>query len=285
MHKVSHDPEAEQALLSVAYGGRLAERPLPKNRMPEDSTFPDAAYRFVHDELLLDGSSRLNLATFVTTWMEPQAQSLMADAFDKNMIDKDEYPATAEIERRCVNIVADLFHAQPHETAVGVSTLGSSEAVMLAGLALKWRWRARRTAAGLPTDRPNLVLGSNVQVVWEKFCRYWDVEARYVPITRDRYTITPETVIPHVDENTIGVVAILGTTFTGQYEPIKEIAEAVTRLNAERGWDVPMHVDAASGGVAGPLLPAAPDLGFPLPVREVLKVSRAKNGVAPPRVG
>jgi glutamate decarboxylase len=285
MHKVSHDPQAEQALLSVAYGGRLSERPLPKNRMPEDSTFPDAALRFVHDELLLDGSSRLNLATFVTTWMEPQAQTLMVEAFDKNMIDKDEYPATAEIERRCVNMVADLFHAQPHETAVGVSTIGSSEAVMLAGLALKWRWRARRTAAGLPTDRPNLVLGSNVQVVWEKFCRYWDVEARYVPITRDRYTITPETVLPHVDENTIGVVAILGTTFTGEYEPIKEIAEAVTRLNEERGWDVPMHVDAASGGFVAPFLQPDLEWDFRLPIVKSINVSGHKYGLTYPGVG
>jgi glutamate decarboxylase len=285
MHKVSHDPQAEQALLSVAYGGRLAERALPKNRLPEDSTFPDAALRFVHDELLLDGSSRLNLATFVTTWMEPQAQTLMIEAFDKNMIDKDEYPATAEIERRCVNIVADLFHAQPHETAVGASTIGSSEAVMLAGLALKWRWRARRTAAGLSTDRPNLVLGSNVQVVWEKFCRYWDVEARYVPITRDRYTITPETVLPYVDENTIGVVAILGTTFTGEYEPIKEIAEALTAHNEETGWNVPMHVDAASGGFVAPFLQPDLEWDFRLPIVKSINVSGHKYGLTYPGVG
>src|SRR3954463_5784001 len=206
MHKVSHDPQAEQALLSVAYGGRLAERALPKNRLPGGSPFPDAALRFVHDELLLDGSSRLNLATFVTTWMEPQAQTLMIEAFDKNMIDKDEVPATAGIERRGVTIVADLFHAQPHETAVGASTIGSSEPVMLAGLALKWRWRERRRAAGLSTDRPNLVLGSNVQVVWEKFCRSWAVEARKSPIPRERCPLTPETVLPFVDENTIAVV-------------------------------------------------------------------------------
>jgi glutamate decarboxylase len=285
MHKVSHDPEAEQALLSVAYGGRLAERPLPKNRLPETSVLPETAHRFVHDELLLDGSSRLNLATFVTTWMEPQAQALMVDAFDKNMIDKDEYPATAEIERRCVNIVADLFHAQPHETAVGVSTIGSSEAVMLAGLALKWRWRDRRRAAGLPTDRPNLVLGSNVQVVWEKFCRYWDVEARYVPITRERSTITSQSVLPQVDENTIGVVAILGTTFTGQFEPIKEIAEAVTRLNTERGWQVPVHVDAASGGFVAPFLHPDLEWDFRLPVVKSINVSGHKYGLTYPGIG
>jgi glutamate decarboxylase len=239
----------------------------------------------VHDELLLDGSSRLNLATFVTTWMEPQAESLMAAAFDKNMIDKDEYPATAEIERRCVNIVADLFHAQPHETAVGVSTIGSSEAVMLAGLALKWRWRARRAAAGQASDRPNLVLGTNVQVVWEKFCRYWDVEARYVPITADRYTITPETALARVDENTIGVVAILGTTFTGEFEPIKAIADALDKLNAARGWDVPLHVDAASGGFVAPFLHPDLEWDFRLPAVRSINVSGHKYGLTYPGVG
>jgi glutamate decarboxylase len=285
MHRVSRAAEAEEALLSVAYGGRLAMEPMPKNRMPEHSTFADTAYRLVHDELLLDGSSRLNLATFVTTWMEPQAEALMAEAFDKNMIDKDEYPATAEIERRCVNIVADLFHAQPHETAVGVSTIGSSEAVMLAGLALKWRWRRRREAAGLPTDRPNMVLGTNVQVVWEKFCRYWDVEARYVPITRERFTITPESTLAKVDENTIGVVAILGTTFTGEFEPVREIADALTRLNAERGWDVPLHVDAASGGFVAPFLHPDLEWDFRLPAVKSINVSGHKYGLTYPGIG
>jgi glutamate decarboxylase len=285
MHQVRRDPETEAALLSVAYGGRLGVNPLPKNRLPEQSTFSETAYRLVHDELLLDGSSRLNLATFVTTWMEPQAESLMKSAFDKNMIDKDEYPATSEIERRCVNIVADLFHAQPEETAVGVSTIGSSEAVMLAGLALKWRWRARRTAAGQAVDRPNLVLGTNVQVVWEKFCRYWDVEARYVPITPERYTITPATAMTHVDENTIGVVAILGTTFTGEYEPIKDIAEALDRLNAERGWDVPLHVDAASGGFVAPFLQPDLEWDFRLPAVKSINVSGHKYGLTYPGVG
>ncbi len=285
MHSVNRGPEAVEALLSVAYGGRLGLEPLPKNRMPEEGTFADAAFRVVHDELLLDGSSRLNLATFVTTWMEPQAERLMAEAFDKNMIDKDEYPATSEIERRCVNIVADLFHAQPHETAVGVSTIGSSEAVMLAGLAFKWRWRARRRAANLPTDRPNLVLGTNVQVVWEKFCRYWDVEARYVPITPVRYTVAPDDVLAKVDDNTIGVVAILGTTFTGQFEPIKEIADALARLNSEHGWDVPLHVDAASGGFVAPFLHPDLEWDFRLPAVKSINVSGHKYGLTYPGVG
>ncbi len=283
VHKVER--EAEEALLSVAYGGRLGVEPLPKNRLPDHGVLADTAYRLVHDELLLDGSSRLNLATFVTTWMEPQAEALMAEAFDKNMIDKDEYPLTAEMERRCVNIVADLFHAQPQETAVGVSTIGSSEAVMLAGMALKWRWRARQAAAGRPTDRPNLVMGSNVQVVWEKFCRYWDVEPRYVPVSPGRYHITAETALPTVDENSIGVVAILGTTHTGEFEPIKEIHDGLVRLNEDRGWQVPLHVDAASGGFVAPFLHPDLEWDFRLPNVKSINVSGHKYGLTYPGLG
>jgi glutamate decarboxylase len=283
VHKAER--EAEEALLSVAYGGRLGVQPLPKNRLPHHGVLADTAYRLVHDELLLDGSSRLNLATFVTTWMEPQAEALMAEAFDKNMIDKDEYPLTAEIERRCVNIVADLFHAQPQETAVGVSTIGSSEAVMLAGMAMKWRWRARQAAAGRTTDRPNLVMGSNVQVVWEKFCRYWDVEPRYVPVSPGRYHITAETALPKVDENSIGVVAILGTTHTGEFEPIKQIHDGLVRLNEHRGWQVPLHVDAASGGFVAPFLHPDLEWDFRLPNVKSINVSGHKYGLTYPGIG
>ena len=187
--------------------------PVPSLRMPDESMDPDAAYRFIHDELMLDGSSRLNLATFVTTWMDPQAEKLMAETFDKNMIDKDEYPATAAIEPAACAMVADLFHAEglrddDPSSATGVSTIGSSEAVMLAGLALKWRWRQRvGKDAWKASARPNLVMGSNVQVVWEKFCRYFDVEPRYLPMEEGRYVITPEQVLDNIDEDTIGVVA------------------------------------------------------------------------------
>ena len=181
--------------MAPAYTQRLDLQPIPKFTMPVEGARPDAAYRLIHDELLLDGSSRLNLATFVTTWMEPEADQLMAEAFDKNMIDKDEYPQTAEIERRCVNMVAHLFNAAGNSDAVGTSTIGSSEAVMLAGLAMKWRWRARRAAAKAASDKPNLILGSNVQVVWEKFCRYWDVEPRYIPVQHGRYVVAPDEVV------------------------------------------------------------------------------------------
>jgi len=242
---------------------------------------------------MLDGSSRLNLATFVTTWMDPEAERLMTETFDKNMIDKDEYPATAAIESRCVAMVADLFHAEnlrddDAATAVGVSTIGSSEAVMLGGLALKWRWKERiggQDADAWRTRRPNLVMGSNVQVVWEKFCRYFEVEPRYLPMAEDRYVITPEQVVDAVDEDTIGVVAILGTTYTGELEPIADICAALDTVAKDRGLDIPVHVDGASGGFVVPFL--HPDLkwDFRLPRVASINVSGHKYGLTYPGVG
>ncbi|TIC84810.1 glutamate decarboxylase [Nocardioides sp. GY 10113] len=283
VHRHEHNDDA----VAPAYAGRFTAQEIPKNRLPDAEVTPMAAYRLIHDELLLDGSSRLNMATFVTTWMEPEAQVLMAESFDKNMIDKDEYPSTAEIERRCVNIVADLFHAPTdgESNAIGVSTIGSSEAVMLGGLAMKWRWRQRREAAGLPTDRPNLVLGSNVQVVWEKFCRYWDVEPRYVPVAHDRYVVDPDDVIARVDENTIGVIPILGTTYTGEFEPIGEIHDRVVAWNAEHGGDVPLHIDAASGGFVAPFIHPHLEWDFRLPQVKSINVSGHKYGLTYPGIG
>ncbi len=283
-HVSAKDPDADTAV-APAYTQRLDLAPIPKYRLPAQGTRPEAVYRLIHDELLLDGSSRLNLATFVTTWMEPEADRLMAEAFDKNMIDKDEYPQTAEIERRCVNMVAHLFNAPEDGDAVGASTIGSSEAVMLAGMALKWRWRARRAADGQATDQPNLILGSNVQVVWEKFCRYWDVEARYIPVRHDRYVITPEEVVARIDENTIGAVAILGTTYTGEYEPIKEIHDAVVAHNASTGFEVPVHVDAGSGGFVAPFLQPELAWDFRLPMVKSINVSGHKYGLVYPGIG
>jgi glutamate decarboxylase len=282
--KRTHSPQ-----ISPAYTGRLAMAPVPSMRLPHEAMDPDAAYRFIHDELMLDGSSRLNLATFVTTWMDPQAETLMAETFDKNMIDKDEYPATAAIEQRCVCMVADLFHAEDlrdddPSSATGVSTIGSSEAVMLAGLALSWRWR-ERVGDGWRARRPNLVMGSNVQVVWEKFCRYFDVEPRYLPMEEGRYVITADQVLENIDEDTIGVVAILGTTFTGELEPVGEICAALDKLAAEGGVDVPVHVDAASGGFVVPFL--HPDLvwDFRLPRVVSINVSGHKYGLTYPGIG
>lgn len=274
--------------IAPAYTGRLAMAPVPSLRLPDEAMDPQAAYRFIHDELMLDGSSRLNLATFVTTWMDPEAEKLMAETFDKNMIDKDEYPATAAIEQRCVCMVADLFHAEnlrddDPQSAIGVSTIGSSEAVMLAGLAMKWRWRQRNPKWQGRT--PNLVMGANVQVVWEKFCRYFDVEPRYLPMAEDRFVITPEQVLDHVDEDTIGVVAILGTTYTGELEPIAEICAALDELSGDNGLDIPVHVDAASGGFVVPFLHPDIEWDFRLPRVVSINVSGHKYGLTYPGIG
>ncbi|MGH8224929.1 MAG: glutamate decarboxylase [Gammaproteobacteria bacterium] len=283
---VNLDKLAEkEKLLTPAYAGRGATAPIPKYALPAGEMEPAVAYRLIHDELMLDGNARLNLATFVTTWMEPEAEKLMAETFDKNMIDKDEYPQTAAIEERCINMVARLFNSPEHEEAVGASAIGSSEAVMLAGMAMKWLWRARRKAAGKSADKPNLIMGSNVQVVWEKFCRYWDVEPRYIPIERGRYVIRPEDVVERIDENTIGAVAILGTTFTGEFEPIEAIHDAIVAHNKKSGFDVPLHVDAASGGFVAPFL--EPDLrwDFRLPQVKSINTSGHKYGLVYPGVG
>jgi glutamate decarboxylase len=280
-----HKHVSNDDYLDPAYAGRLSHVPIPKNRLADGEAPAEAVYRLIHDELLLDGNSRLNMATFVTTWMEPEAEKLMAETFDKNMIDKDEYPQTAEIERRCVNIVADLFHAPVEGDAIGVSTIGSSEAVMLGGMAMKWKWRQRREAAGLPADRPNMVMGSNVQVVWEKFCKYWEVEARYVPVTEDRFVVDPDDVMARVDENTIGVIPILGTTYTGEFEPIQEIHDRVVEYNAEHGTDIPIHVDAASGGFVAPFLHPDLEWDFQLPQVKSINVSGHKYGLTYPGIG
>jgi glutamate decarboxylase len=257
----------------------------PLRRLSEEGLGEDAAYELITSELLLDGSARLNLATFVTTWMPSQARRLMAETADKNMIDKDEYPQTAEIEARCVEIIANLWHAPPGEQATGCSTTGSSEAVMLGGLALKWRWRERMRAAGRPTTRPNLVAGVNVQVCWEKFCRYWDVEPRLVPMEGDRFTLGGAEAAALCDENTIGVAAILGSTFDGSYEPVAEIAAALDALERERGIDVPIHVDAASGGFVAPFLQPELAWDFRLPRVQSINASGHKYGLVYPGVG
>ena len=257
----------------------------PLRRLAERGLGAAAAYELISSELLLDGSARLNLATFVTTWMPSHANRLMAETVEKNMIDKDEYPQTAELESRCVEILADLWHAPPAERATGCSTTGSSEAAMLGGLALKWRWRERMRAAGRPSDRPNLVAGINVQVCWEKFCRYWDVEPRLVPMEGDRYRLDAEQAAARCDENTIGVAAILGSTFDGSYEPIAEIAAALDGLERDTGLDVPIHVDAASGGFVAPFV--QPDLVWDFQVPRVASINASghKYGLVYPGVG
>jgi len=282
--RLSTMPEDRQSH-SLAYGSRYVTEPVPKYTLPRRSMPADVAYRIVHDELNLDGNPALNLASFVTTWMEPEAEQLMLETLGKNYIDQDEYPQTTEIQNRCVNMLAHLFHAPDDRTGVGTGTVGSSEAIHLAGLALKWNWRKRRRAEGKPTDRPNLLMGHNVQVCWEKFARYFEVEPRYVPLTDRRYVLGVDEALERVDENTIAVVGILGSTYTGEYEPIEALNDALVGLNAKTGWDVPIHVDAASGGFVAPF--ASPELtwDFQLPLVRSINVSGHKYGLVHPGVG
>jgi glutamate decarboxylase len=258
---------------------------MPVDHLAESGIAGELAYELISSELLLDGQARLNLATFVTTWMPTLAGALMAETADKNIVDKDEYPLTAEIEARCVSILANLWNSPDQENATGCSTTGSSEAAMLAGMSLKWRWRDRMKAAGKPTDRPNLVMGANVQVCWEKFCRYWEVEPRLVPMEGETYHLTADRAIAHCDENTIGVVAILGSTFDGSYEPIKDIAAALDQLEADNGCNVPLHVDAASGGFVAPFLQPELEWDFRIPRVQSINASGHKYGLVYPGVG
>jgi glutamate decarboxylase len=258
---------------------------VPRDHLPDEPMLPQTAYQIVMDEVMLDGNARFNLATFVTTWMDDEADKLYAATFDKNMIDKDEYPQTADIEARCVRILGDLWHAPHAAESVGTSTTGSSEGCMLAGLALKRRWQQARRAAGLPTDRPNIVMGGNVQVVWEKFANYWEVEPRYVPLEGDVFHLTADRLLEHVDERTIGVVAVLGSTMDGSYEPVQEICAALDSYQADSGVSVPVHVDAASGGFIAPFI--QPELVWDFRLERVVSIQASghKFGLVYPGVG
>ena len=258
---------------------------IPRDRLPERGLQADMAHDLIHEHLMLDGNARLNLATFVGTWMEPAGRRLMESCADKNIIDKDEYPQTAEIEERCLRILADLWHAPDPERAVGTSTTGSSEGCMLGGLVQKWRWRERRRAAGLDAGRPNLVMGTNTQICWDKFCVYFDVEPRLVPIEPDRLQLGVEEAIALCDENTIGVVGILGSTFDGSYEPIEDLQHALDGLQQRTGLDIPIHVDAASGGFVAPFNSPALNWDFRLPRVLSINSSGHKYGGVLPGVG
>jgi len=257
---------------------------MPKYRIPEHEHDPRHAYQVVADELMLDGNSRQNLATFCQTWVEPEVRKLMDLTIDKNIIDKDEYPQTAELESRCVHILADLWNSPHAQNTLGTSTTGSSEAAMLGGMALLWKWRARQQAAGKAYDKPNLVTGP-VQICWHKFTRYWGVELREIPMEGDRLVMTPEEVVKRVDENTIGVVPTLGVTFTCDYEPVEAVAKALDELEADSGLDIPMHVDAASGGFIAPFV--EPDLVWDFRLARVKSINTSghKFGLAPLGVG
>jgi glutamate decarboxylase len=262
------------------FGTTFLPHPLPKYKFPIQETSPNAAYQLVHDELLLDGNSRQNLATFCQTWMEPEVQQLMSECLGKNLIDKDEYPQTSELESRCVNMLSDLWNSPDAANSRGCSTTGSSEAAMLGGLALKARWRRKRRKAGQSAAKPNLICGL-VHSCWPMFARYFDVELRQIPSEGQRLMMSAEEVIKRCDENTIGVVPTLGTTCTLQYEPVQSIAVALDDLEEEHGLAIPMHVDAASGGFIAPFVHPSVIWDFRLPRVKSINASGHKFGLAP----
>ncbi|MCI5051814.1 MAG: glutamate decarboxylase [Simkaniaceae bacterium] len=259
------------------FGSRYTNEPIPKYELPTNGMPSKVAYQMIHDELQLDGHPAQNLASFVTTWMEPKAERLIIESLQLNLADEDEYPHVIKIQKRCVNILARLFNGDPEKKPVGTSAVGSSEAIMLAGLAMKWRWRKKNPSGG----KPNIIMGENVQVVWEKFARYFEVEPRLIPVEDGRYTVSAEEVVKLCDENTIGVCAILGSTFTGEFEPIEEISKALDKLE----WDIPIHVDAASGGFVAPFL--YPNLKWDFRIDRVvsINVSGHKYGLVYPGIG
>jgi glutamate decarboxylase len=275
----SQNPEDAAKL----YGNRFLTEDAPAKEFPASGMSALDAMRLVDEELVLEGDPWRNLATFVTTWMEPEAKRIVSENLHRNFIDHAEYPISAEIEQRCIRMLADLYHA-PGETT-GCRTQGSSEAIMLGALSLKWKWKQRREAAGKPVDKPNLVFGGDVHVVWEKFCRYFDVEPRIVRLREDKYVIGPEDVEPHVDENTIGVAAVLGTTFTGHADDISGINDLLLRIKDEQGLDVPLHVDAASGGFVWPFLYPHSEWDFRLEQVRSINVSGHKFGLVYPGIG
>lgn len=281
IHRV--DSTDTSSLLDI-YATEASQNSLPKYRIPDGRTEPRAAYALIRDELLLDGNARQNLATFCTTWVEDEVKALMADAIDKNMIDKDEYPQTAEIEKRCVHILADLWHAERSRETIGCSTTGSSEAAMLGGLAFKWKWRKRREAEGKDASKPNIVTGP-VQICWKKFARYFDVEIREVPLEGDALGLKPEDLRKYCDENTIGVVATLGVTFTGVYEPVAALAAELDAMQRDLRLDIPIHVDAASGGFIAPFIQKDIVWDFKLDRVRSINASGHKYGLAPLGVG
>ncbi len=275
----NHDVEA----LAGRFGNRFIVEDVPDAALPDAGMSAEDALRLVSDEVVLDGDPERNLATFVTTWMEPEARTLIEANLHRNFIDHAEYPQTAVIEQRCIRILADLFNAT--EKTTGARTQGSSEAIMLGALALKWNWRARREAEGKALDRPNLVFGNDVHVVWEKFCRYFDVEPRIVPLQEQKYTIGPEDIESKIDENTIGVAAVLGTTFTGHADDIRGINKLLVELRNDKDLDVPLHVDAASGGFVWPFLYPDYEWDFRLEQVRSINVSGHKFGLVYPGIG
>nr|GLL26179.1 glutamate decarboxylase [Ipomoea trifida] len=284
---LSRTAAATDASVHSTFASRYVRTSLPRFQMPQMSIPKEAAYQIINDELMLDGNPRLNLASFVTTWMEPECDRLIMASINKNYVDMDEYPVTTELQNRCVNMIAHIFNAplSEGEAAVGVGTVGSSEAIMLAGLAFKRKWQNKMKTAGKPTDKPNIVTGSNVQVCWEKFARYFEVELKEVKLRDGYYVMDPEKAVEMVDENTICVAAILGSTLNGEFEDVKHLNDLLVEKNKATGWDTPIHVDAASGGFIAPFIYPELVWDFRLPLVKSINVSGHKYGLVYAGIG
>ena len=268
-----------------AYSGVYSEGYLPKYEIPEKKTPSNLAYRLIHDELCLDGNPTLNLSSFVTTWMEPEADRLIIENIGKNLIDHFQYPQTQVIQDRIVNILGRLYNAPEDADFTGTGCVGSSEAIMLALLAHKWTWKNRREEEKKAVDKPNIIFGADAHVCWNKFAKYFDVEPRIIPMEPDRFTISRDTVEELIDENTICVGTILGTTFTGEMDPIQEINELLVSIKETKGWDIPIHVDAASGGFVIPFVNPELEWDFRLSHVKSINVSGHKYGLVYPSMG
>lgn len=265
----------------------FTDEEMPKYRLGKNSIDPEVAYQIVKDDLLDEGNARQNLCTFCQTYMEPKAVRLMSETLEKNAIDKSEYPQTAELENRCVNIIADLWHADPHEHFLGTSTVGSSEACMLGGMAMKFRWREAAEKRGLDVraKNPNLIISSGYQVCWEKFCTYWDIEMRTIPMDADHMCLDVDAAMAAIDDYTIGIVGILGITYTGRYDDIEDLDARLTAYNAQAENKVHIHVDAASGGLYTPFI--EPDRKWDFRLKNVVSINTSghKYGLVYPGIG
>jgi glutamate decarboxylase len=266
------------------FAQRIDDETIPKGRLPESPMAADVAAGIIRSRLLLDGRAALNLATFCTTSAEPELEKIYADTAPINLMNREEYPASSDIEEECINALAGLWKEEDGRF-VGCSTSGSSEAAMLAGLAMLRYWQEARRAAGKDTAAPNLVYGSHVHVCWPKFCNFWNVEPRAVPLEPGRTTLDPALAAAEVDENTIGVVGVLGSTQDGRYDPIADIAAALDGVAASGGPDVPLHVDAASGGFVAPFLDVSTQWDFSLKRVVSINASGHKFGLVYPGAG
>lgn len=279
-------PLREGDAKSAVFGTNRMLEPSPVERIPETPTTEEVAYQMVKDEIFSQTNPRLNLATFVTTYMDPHATQLMNEAININYIDETEYPRVAYMCAKCINIMANLWNSpEQNKWKAGALAIGSSEACMLGGIAAWLRWRKRRQAAGKPFDKPNFVISSGYQVVWEKFATLWQIEMRQVPLTLEKTTLDPQQALAMCDENTICVVPIQGVTWTGLNDDVEALDKALDEYNAKTGYEVCIHIDAATGGFILPFMD--PDRKWDFRLKWVLSISTSghKFGLVYPGLG